>query len=90
MSDGKRYSGTSVALLLIDVINHFDSRIDRRSFAGRRRWVRNVVMLKQRARAAGIPAIRINDNLGDWKSDGRGQRQRRCKQSRQSSEHSSL
>jgi nicotinamidase-related amidase len=90
MSDGKRYSGTSAALLVIDVINHFEfpdgPKILRRAEA----MACNVVRLKQRARAAGIPAIRINDNLGDWKSDGRGQRQRRCKQSRQSSEHSSL
>jgi nicotinamidase-related amidase len=67
--DGKRNNRTSAALLLIDVINHFEfpdgPNILRRaeSMAG------NIVRLKQRARAAGIPAIYINDNFGDWRSD---------------------
>jgi nicotinamidase-related amidase len=67
--DGKRNNRKSAALLLIDVINHFEfpdgPNILRRaeSMAG------NIVRLKQRARAAGIPAIYINDNFGDWRSD---------------------
>ena len=60
-----------VALLLIDVINDMD-------FEGAETLVRQAVpmarriaALKQRARAAGIPAIYINDNFGRWQSDFR-------------------
>ena len=60
-----------VALLLVDVINDMD-------FEGAETLVRQAVpmarriaALKQRARAAGIPAIYINDNFGRWQSDFR-------------------
>ena len=60
-----------VALLLIDVINDMD-------FEGAETLVRQAVpmarriaALKQRARAASIPAIYINDNFGRWQSDFR-------------------
>jgi nicotinamidase-related amidase len=60
-----------VALLLIDVINDL-------SFDGAEGLVREAVpmakrlaALKERARAAGIPAIYINDNFGRWQSDFR-------------------
>jgi nicotinamidase-related amidase len=60
-----------VALLLIDVINAMD-------FEGAEPLVRQAVemapriaTLKQRARAAGIPAVYINDNFGRWQSDFR-------------------
>jgi len=61
-----------VALLLVDVINAMD-------FDGAEPLVRQAVAmaprlaaLKKRARAAGIPAIYINDNFGRWQSDFRG------------------
>jgi nicotinamidase-related amidase len=60
-----------VALLLIDVINAMD-------FEGAGALVRQAVemapriaALKKRARAAGIPAVYINDNFGRWQSDFR-------------------
>jgi nicotinamidase-related amidase len=60
-----------VALLLIDVINDM-------SFEGAEALVRQAVPmahriagLKQRARAAKIPAVYINDNFGRWQSDFR-------------------
>jgi nicotinamidase-related amidase len=60
-----------VALLLIDVINAMD-------FEGAEPLVRQAVemapriaALKKRARAAGIPAVYINDNFGRWQSDFR-------------------
>jgi len=60
-----------VALLLVDVINDMD-------FEGAETLVRQAVpmarriaALKQRARAASIPAIYINDNFGRWQSDFR-------------------
>lgn len=60
-----------VALLLIDVINDMD-------FEGAEPLVRQaeamaprLAALKKRARAAGIPAVYINDNFGRWQSDFR-------------------
>jgi len=60
-----------VALLLIDVINHFDfpdgSRLLRHALPVAPRLAR----LKERARQAGIPTIYVNDNFGQWRSDSR-------------------
>jgi nicotinamidase-related amidase len=59
------------ALLLIDVINDME-------FDGAEMLVeqalpaaRQIRALKDRARAAGIPAVYVNDNFGRWKSDFR-------------------
>src|SRR5581483_4933613 len=58
-----------IALLIVDMINALD-------FPGNEELVRqsstlgrNVAALKRRCRAAGIPAIYINDNYGKWRSD---------------------
>jgi nicotinamidase-related amidase len=60
---------SSVALLLIDVINDLE-------FPGSERLVEQAVPmahriadLKRRAKRARIPAIYVNDNFGRWKSD---------------------
>jgi hypothetical protein len=60
---------SAVALILIDVINDFD-------FPDGARFLRNalpvapkMVRLKERARRAGIPAIYVNDNFGQWRSE---------------------
>jgi nicotinamidase-related amidase len=57
------------ALLLIDVVNHFE-------FPDGRRVLRNALPitpalahLKARARRANIPVIYVNDNFGQWRSD---------------------
>jgi nicotinamidase-related amidase len=62
------YIGGS-ALILIDVINHFE-------FPDGRRLLRNAMpiapalaRLRKRARRAGIPAIYVNDNFGQWRSN---------------------
>ena len=59
------------ALLLVDVINDMD-------FEGSESLVREALPvaerlheLKRRARQAGLPAIYINDNFGQWRSDFR-------------------
>jgi nicotinamidase-related amidase len=62
-------SGT--ALLLIDVINDlaFDGSkvlVDQAEPMALR-----LATLKRRATAAGIPAIYVNDNFGQWRSDCR-------------------
>jgi nicotinamidase-related amidase len=60
---------SSVALILIDVINHFEfpdgDKIPKNALpvAGR------LAKLKQRRRHAGIPAIDLKDNFGQWRSD---------------------
>jgi nicotinamidase-related amidase len=63
-----------VALLLVDVINDMD-------FPGSEPLVRQAVpmahrlaALKERTKQAGIPAIYINDNFGQWRSDFRAAR----------------
>jgi nicotinamidase-related amidase len=57
------------ALLLIDVVNHFE-------FPDGRQLLRNALQigpylkrLKERARQAKVPVIYVNDNFGQWLSD---------------------
>jgi nicotinamidase-related amidase len=64
-------SVTGTALLLIDVINDLD-------FPGAEPLVeqaevmsRALATLKRRAARAGVPAIYVNDNFGQWRSDFR-------------------
>ena len=58
-----------VALLLIDVINDlaFDGGED--LLVQARPMAQAIAALKQRAQAANIPIIYVNDNLGHWRSD---------------------
>jgi nicotinamidase-related amidase len=58
-----------VALLLIDVINDMEFEGGDVLFAQARPIAEPLAALKQRAKAAGIPAIYANDNFGRWKSD---------------------
>lgn len=69
MPDGKqRKGGVAVALLMIDVINHFEFP-DATSIVRQALEIAPALArLTQRARAAGIPAIYVNDNFGDWRS----------------------
>ena len=62
-------TGSKAALLLIDVINHFEFA-DGESTREQALLIRdNLRTLKQRARAAGVPVIYVNDNFGDWRSE---------------------
>jgi nicotinamidase-related amidase len=71
MSDNHTRHTSSVALVLIDVINHFEfpdgDRILRQALPMAARLAR----LKQRCRSAGIPAIYVNNNFGQWRSDAK-------------------
>jgi nicotinamidase-related amidase len=60
---------TAVALLLIDVINdlEFDGGEALRTYA--LPMATRIAALKRRATDAGIPAIYVNDNFGQWRSD---------------------
>lgn len=69
MSSKNTRHKSSVALILIDVINHFE-------FPDGDRVLRNALplgpklaRLKNRAGEAGIPIIYVNDNFGKWRSD---------------------
>ena len=58
-----------MALLLVDVINPFD--FDGGTAFARKAepTARAIERLRDRATAAGIPVIYVNDNLGKWRSD---------------------
>jgi nicotinamidase-related amidase len=58
-----------VALLLIDVINDLDFPGAEALAAQVGPMARRIAALKRRAKAAGVPAIYVNDNFGRWQSD---------------------
>ncbi len=58
-----------VALLLIDVINAMEFEGSAALVRQALPMARRIRELKGRARAAGIPAIYVNDNFGRWQSD---------------------
>ena len=66
---GNAPEGTTVALLLINVINDLE-------FAGGEEVLHfalpmavRIATLKQRAKRARIPVVYVNDNFGKWQSD---------------------
>lgn len=59
------------ALLLIDVINDLAFEGSESLVAQAQPMAIRLATLKRRAGAAGIPAIYINDNFGQWRSDFR-------------------
>jgi len=58
-------------LLLIDVINDLAFEGSEPLVAQAEPMARRLAALKRRAGAAGVPAIYINDNFGQWRSDFR-------------------
>lgn len=60
-----------VALLLIDVINDMEWEDGALLYRHARPMANRLLKLKQRARAAKIPVIYVNDNFGKWRSDFR-------------------
>lgn len=60
-----------VAVILVDVINHFEFPDGERILANAVRIAPNLARLKARARRAGVPVIYVNDNFGQWRSDAR-------------------
>ena len=60
---------SGAALLLIDVINDFDFPEGEQLLKLALPAGKSIARLKQRAKAAGIPAIYVNDNFGRWQSD---------------------
>ena len=62
---------SKVALLLIDVINDLEFEGSEALFEHALPMARRIAALKRRAKAAGVPAIYVNDNFGRWTSDFR-------------------
>lgn len=60
---------SGAALLLIDVINDFNFPEGEMLLELALPVGKNIAGLTQRARAAGIPVIYVNDNFGRWQSD---------------------
>ena len=69
MTNNKTRHKSSVALVLIDVINHFEFPDGDRVLANALPIAIKLARLKARARRAGIPTIYVNDNFGQWRSD---------------------
>src|SRR5437899_8607215 len=62
---------SSVALILIDVINHFDLPDSDKVLANALPMAPRLAKLKARCRRAGIPALYVNDNFGQWRSEAK-------------------
>src|SRR4029077_8609743 len=62
---------SSVALILIVVINHNESPDGDKVLKNALPMANRLAKLKQRCRGAGIPAIYVNDNFGQWRSDAK-------------------
>lgn len=57
------------ALILVDVINHFEFPDGQRVLHEALPIAPRLARLKERARKAAIPCIYVNDNFGQWRSD---------------------
>lgn len=66
------------ALLILDMISEFDYPDGERIVRGARKAARNIARLRERAHAADIPVIYVNDTAGKWESDQKAFIQR-CK-----------
>jgi nicotinamidase-related amidase len=69
MGEGTNRHRSPVALILVDVINRFEFPDGDRVLAEAMPIAPKLARIKERARSAGIPAIYVNDNLGQWRSD---------------------
>jgi nicotinamidase-related amidase len=58
-----------VAVLLIDVINHFEFIDGKQILQNALRIAPHLARLKRRAKNSNIPIIYVNDNFGQWHSD---------------------
>jgi nicotinamidase-related amidase len=67
--NGSAPDTSSVALLLVDVINEFAFPKARALLRRALPMARALQRLKQRAKSAGVPIVYVNDNFGRWRSD---------------------
>src|SRR5688572_5057173 len=68
---GSAPDSASTALLIIDLVSDFEFEDGEQVFRAALPVARSIRRLKERARAAGIPTIYVNDNFGRWRSDFR-------------------
>lgn len=66
---GNAPDNSPVALLLIDVINDLEFEGGEKLLRHALPAARRIAAFKQHCKAAGIPAIYVNDNFGKWRSD---------------------
>ena len=69
--DGNAPDSSSVALLLIDVINDLEFDGGEQLLRHARPIAHRIAELKRRAKVQGVPVIYVNDNFGRWRSDFR-------------------
>jgi nicotinamidase-related amidase len=62
---------SKIALLIIDMISDFEFDGGQALFRHALPAARSILRMKERARAARIPTIYVNDNFGQWRSDFR-------------------
>lgn len=60
---------SKVALLLIDVVNDLDFDGGMELLEQAQKIIEPIARLKERATAAGVPVVYVNDNFGQWRSD---------------------
>jgi nicotinamidase-related amidase len=58
-----------IALLIVDMVSEYQFPDAERILKGARKAARKIVRLKQRAHAAKVPVIYVNDTAGKWESD---------------------
>jgi nicotinamidase-related amidase len=66
-----KLSAERTALLIVDVINHFEFPGGDKLLEHAESTVKPLLALRRAAHAAGAPVIYANDNFGDWHSDSR-------------------
>ena len=74
MSDNKNLHGnapdkSNVALLLIDVISDFEFENGEKIFKHALPMARKLAALREKAKAANVPVVYVNDNFGKWQSN---------------------
>ena len=69
MANREIRSKAAAALILVDVINHFEFPDGTRLLKNALPIASRLARLKERCRRAGIPAIYVNDNFGQWRSN---------------------
>ncbi|MEZ0485803.1 cysteine hydrolase family protein [Fibrella aquatica] len=66
---GNAPDSSPVALLIIDMINDLEFPEGPAFFEPTLAAAHQIAALKQRAKAAGVPVVYINDNFGKWRSN---------------------
>jgi nicotinamidase-related amidase len=69
MAHGNIRHKSTQALLLIDVVNHFEFPDGKRLLRNALTVAPRLASLKGRARAGSVPIIYVNDNFGQWHSN---------------------